>query len=63
MIYGMFLSFNANNIRFRYAKVYIDTFIMILKILSQEESILNEQGNRMDEKLLNNNNMFLKPKH
>ena len=36
---------------------------MILKILSQEESILNEQGNRMDEKLLNNNNMFLKPKH
>ena len=33
---------NNKNIRFRYRKVYIDMFVMILGILYYAKSILNE---------------------
>ena len=32
------------SIRFRYIKLYIDTFVMIIRTLSEEESISNEIG-------------------
>ena len=36
--------FDIKTIRFRYIKVYIDKYVMILRILSLEHSILNESG-------------------
>ena len=38
------MSLSSKTIRLRFIKLYIDTFVMIIRILSQEESILNEFG-------------------
>ena len=41
-VYCLFMSlFAKKSIRFRYIKLYINTFVMIIRILSQEESIFN----------------------